>query len=199
MIELPEMEKGDFRIEKFVVSKEQAEFHNLREMIKGSRHITGGRFVTPGTYTRLVRKSNKTVVMSNTPAEMLDHSVFISNAKGHVLINGLGIGYVADACCEKPDVEHVTVVELEQDVIDMVAPILKKKHGNKITIVCHDAHTYTPPRGVRYNCVWHDIWDYIDSDNLPSMNTLHRKYGRRCDYQDSWSRKMALRMRRCLQ
>ena len=34
----------------------------------------------------------------------------------------------------------------------------------------------------------HDIWDDICLDNLETMATLHRKYGRRCDWQGSWKR-----------
>ena len=44
------------------------------------------------------------------------------------------------------------------------------------------------PRDTRYDVVWHDIWDNICADNLPEMHRLHRRYGRRCDWQGSWAR-----------
>ena len=69
--------------------------------------------------------------------------------------------------------------------IKLIAP-----HYNdpRLEIIHADAFEWKPPKGVRYNCVWHDIWDYICTDNLPEMHKLHRKYGRRCDYQESWCR-----------
>ena len=58
----------------------------------------------------------------------------------------------------------------------------------RITELKDNAFEYKLPKGVRYDVVWHDIWDYITSDNLPEMIKLHRKYGRKCDYQESWCR-----------
>ena len=51
-----------------------------------------------------------------------------------------------------------------------------------------DALEYKPPRGEQYDVVWHDIWPNICTDNLPEMHKLHRKYGRRCNWQGSWCR-----------
>lgn len=43
--------------------------------------------------------------------------------------------------------------------------------------------------------VWHDVWDYIDANNLTQMHALHRKYGRRADWQGSWCRDQCERQR----
>jgi hypothetical protein len=145
-----------------------------------------GRAIKPGTYTRLVHK-DRGVIMSDVPAEVDDHRFFISAARGHVLINGLGIGMALNAILQpgRP-VERVTVVEIDQDVIDLVADHYLK--DERVEIVHADAFEYQPPKGIRYGAVWHDIWDEICSDNLDSMKTLHRRYGRRTDWQGSWGR-----------
>jgi spermidine synthase len=123
--------------------------------------------------------------MSDTPAEMRDHYAPARMARGSCLLNGLGIGMVLKAVLKKPEVTDVTVVELSREVLDMVSP----HYGDqRVTFVCADAMTYSPPRGKRYQMVWHDIWDYICADNLPEMRRLHRKYGRRADWQGSWCR-----------
>ena len=85
--------------------------------------------------------------------------------------------------------ERVTVVEVNQDVIDLVGPHYSALYGaHHVEIVHGDALTYQPPKKVRYGAVWHDIWANICPDNLPEMHKLHRRYGRRSDWQGSWSR-----------
>jgi hypothetical protein len=128
------------------------------------------------------------LVMSDTPAEIRDHLSFIRKAAGHVLINGLGLGIVAEACLRKDEVTKVTVVELSEDVIALVGPTLQARWGDRLEIVNVSAFDYKPPKEVRYGTVWHDIWDYICSDNIEGMKKLHRKYGRRADWQGSWCR-----------
>jgi len=132
--------------------------------------------------------------MSDTPDEIHDHSAAIHKATGRCLINGLGLGVVARAMLMKSDVEHVTVIEKSADVIDLISPHLP--HADKLTIVHADCFEFQPRKGSRWNVVWHDIWDDLCEDNLPEMHRLHRKYGRRCDWQSSWGRTYIERHRR---
>lgn len=169
-VDLPEMQNGDWKIHHFSVNSDEAFMSSLR-----------GRGVLAGDYTKITR--NTTLVMSDTPAEMRDHRQAVRNATGSCLINGLGIGMVLKNILLKDDVTDVTVVEISQDLIDMVSPYYQ---DSRVTFVCCSAFDYKPPKGKRYNMVWHDIWDYICGDNLPEMTKLHRKYGRRTDWQGSW-------------
>ncbi|MCV5648158.1 hypothetical protein OFN55_36090, partial [Escherichia coli] len=75
--------------------------------------------IPPGRYRRL--SNGWDVVMSNTPMEIRTCQDFIERATGRVLINGLGLGMVLHAILQKDDVTHVTVIEKEQDVINLVA------------------------------------------------------------------------------
>jgi len=178
-VSLPDIKKGDWTIEKFTVDR--TDFQSL----------FAGRVVPLGeTFTRLCQ--NKTVVMSDTPAERRDHSYAIFKATGSCLLNGLGIGMILKNILKKPDVTDVTVIELSQDLIDVVGPHYTDP---RVTIICADALMYKPPKGKRYNMVWHDIWSFICSDNLEDMKKLHRKYGRRCDWQGSWCRDECERQR----
>jgi len=169
-VTLPEMQKGPWTISKFTV--DQPDFYS---MLRG-RGVPMG-----GTFTKAVR--NGTLVMSDTPAEMRDHRASVRMASGSCLLNGLGIGMVLKNILLKDEVTDITVVEISQDLIDLVAPHYPDP---RITFVCCNAFEYKPPKGKRYNMVWHDIWDYICADNLPEMTKLHRKYGRRTDWQGSW-------------
>jgi len=52
-----------------------------------------------------------------------------------------------------------------------------------------DCLTWKLKRGMRFDYVWHDIWQDICGDNLEQMELLHRKFGKRCgSAQASWCR-----------
>lgn len=189
-VSVPEGIESDWKVERFIVDEQESNWHTLTELLGGM----GGRGCPPGTYTRL--KHHGAVIMSDTPAEIRDHLHAIRQAKGNVLINGLGLGVVLQACLMKTEVQDVIVIELSQDVINLVAPHYKERFGDRITIINADALTWQPPKHVRYGMVWHDIWPTICTDNLPEMHKLHRKYGRRCDWQGSWAREICERVRR---
>jgi len=170
-VNFPEKSQGAWKIDHFTVTGKEFQSFNR------------GRYVLPGTYTRLTR--NGQLVMSDTPDEMRDHLPIVNHAIGSVLINGLGIGMVLKNILLKDIVTEVTVIEINQDLIDLVGPHYV---DHRVTIVCADALTYKPPKGERYNAVWHDIWDNICIDNLEQMKYLHRKYGQYSDWQGSWCR-----------
>lgn len=172
---IPDATSGNWSIQSFEVPKE--DFSQFISLFKT------GRGVPAGKYKRLVRGG--TVVMSNTPDEIRDFSHFTRRAKGSILINGLGMGCVVKVLLEKPEVTRITVIEKSEDVINLIAPYFKDQ---RLVIINADAFEHVPPKGEKYNFVWHDIWDYITSDNLPEMTKLHRKYGRKTEWQDSWAK-----------
>lgn len=173
-VELPNMSKGDWKVENFTLDR--MDFSSF----KYGREIPVGE-----SFTRLLR--GYTCVMSDTPAEQRDHSYAVYKATGSCLINGLGIGMVLKNILIKPDVTDVTVVEISQDLIDLVSPYY---NDDRVTFICNDAFTYKPPKGKLFNMVWHDIWDSICTDNLPEMAKLHRKYGKCAEWQGSWCKEI---------
>jgi len=177
-VTVPAGERGKWRVEKFTITEEASKFATLRSLWQGGRGA-----IRPGTYTKLVCEG-RGVVMSDTPDEMRDHADAVRHARGHVLINGLGLGMVLGAILKKPEVERVTVVELDADVIALIGPHYA---CGRLEIVNASAFDYEPPRGIRYDAVWHDIWDDICTGNLSEMTKLKRKYGSRSDWQGCWS------------
>lgn len=176
-VTVPVGSRGKWAIERFTVSEQEAKFSALRAVVKGRGYVRAG------TYTKLVHQS-RGIVMSDTHDERRDHMFAVHKASGHVLINGLGIGMVLAAILRKQNVERVTVVEIDPDVIALVGPTYLT--DPRVTIIASSALDYRPPKGERYGAVWHDIWDTICADNLPQMTTLKRKYGRRTDWQGCW-------------
>jgi len=194
-VDVPEGESGKWKVVRFTVTEDDIALFNLRASIHG-----GGRFMRPGTYTQLTRSGGgmfgDQIVMSDTPSEIRDHWELMGHAnKGRLLVNGLGLGVVVQAVLDEPAVEHLTVVEKSEDVIALVAAHWRNRYGGRLTVICADALDWTPPKGRKFQAVWHDIWDDITADNLPTMHRLHRKYGRRCEWQGSWCRRECERHR----
>lgn len=186
-VDIPDGKKNNWCVEKFDVGPETAFASLLQD---------GLRPVPQGTYTRLCgpQRGLYEVVMSDTPAEIKDHLDFIWQAQGDVLIHGLGIGMCLQAVARKEEVTSVLVIEKSQDVIDLVAPTYLERFGDKLEIRQEDALTWKPEKGRRWDCVWHDIWYDICAGNYEQMKKLHRRFGRRCDWQDSWSRDQVKRI-----
>lgn len=180
-VAVPAGTSGAFSIEHFTISEEQSARTKIR--------FWRDEYVPAGDYVRLMR--GNTVVMSNTPMEVRTNQQIITRAKGDVLINGLGIGMVLNAILAKPDVRSVRVIEKHAEVIELVGPTYAA--DSRVDIIHADAFDYQPPRGSRFDAVWHDIWDYVCADNLLEMHALHRRYGRRTDWQWSWCREQCER------
>lgn len=162
----------------------------------GTVFNSGRGVLKPGdTYTRLLRKypsGGTSLVMSDTPDEIRDLMSIFHRGKGRILVNGLGIGCVLRGLLAKDTVEHIDVVEVSADLIELMGPYFENE---RVTIHQGDAFTFTWPKGTRWDCCWHDVWDDLSADNLNeyhgranpgSYEKLHRRYGRRCDWQGSW-------------
>lgn len=190
-VHVPEGTSGEWAVERFVVQSERS-IPNLRIA------LAGRMTVPPGTYTRLVsiRRSSgwHDPIMSDTPAECEDLYLLFSQATGRVLINGLGLGVALKGVLALPTVTHVDVVEISEDIIKLVWPTYAS--DPRVKLHRSDAFTMLWPRGTRWNVVWHDIWPTLCSDHLHEMTRLHRKYGRRCDWQESWCRDYMRRLAR---
>lgn len=172
---VPEGRRGPYVVERFEIEHGFGWLHYA---------LQGREPGPPGTYTRLMRDS--TIVMSDTDAELRDHLEFLSRAHGRVLIHGLGLGCALAAILTRECVTAVDVVERDPDVLALVAPHFADP---RVTFHEGDALTFRFPAGVRWNVAWHDIWDTITLNNRPEMIRLHRRYGRRVEWQASWARR----------
>lgn len=176
-VDVPEGTRDHWSVKRVTITEAEAQRANIN---------CHGRPVRAGTITTLMRGG--TVVMSDTHCEKRDHFAPVLNAKGIILINGLGLGMVLNACLLKPEVTRAYVVESSPQVISLVGTHYREKFGDRLTIHCADAMTYKPDHNVTFGMVWHDIWDNICGDNLEQMKTLHRRYGNKAYWQGSWCR-----------
>ena len=147
----------------------------------------GRDYVPAGKYTGL--RINGATMMSDTPKEYADHLDLVRAACGRILIMGLGLGCIAHVLANIEVVDSITIVERDQDIIDMVAPSLEQ-YGEKVTIIQGDAFTVKPDlNGLAnmYDIIWHDIWIDRSEDNQDEMVTLMKQWAGHCEFQDCWS------------
>lgn len=177
LVDVPEGKSGNWEVKRFKPEGSSLAIFNMKN---------AGREILEGTYTQLNHRGS--VVMSDTPAELRDMYPLLRHLTGRMLINGLGLGVAVQGALDQPAVEHVTVIEISPDVIALVGDHYQERCGDRLTIIEADALTWMPPRGTRYDAVWHDIWPNICGDYWPEMKKLHRRYGRRCHWQGTWCR-----------
>ena len=108
--------------------------------------------------------------MTVTPNEIETMRAPIAAAKGKVVTFGLGLGYFAYMAARKDEVESVTVVERDRDVIalfsDYILPQLECRE--KIKVICADAFDFaenTRPNSdfdFAFADIWHDAGDGLE-------------------------------------
>lgn len=197
-VSIPEVETPSLRVERFTVSDDDADRYNLSNAFS----LGASRMVPPGTFTKVSRRDPTTgrwrLWMSDTDAEVIDHLNFyhtvVRMKARRVLINGLGIGMIVRALLQHSFIDHIDVVEIDTEVAEVIGSYYAK--DPRVTIHVADALTIKWPPNTRWDAAWHDIWPTITSDNLEEMSRLHRMYGRRVDYQESWCRWECERERR---
>jgi hypothetical protein len=185
---LPTGSEGPYEVRRFEITKKGAEEFNA-QMAQSENAWARTRQVFPGIHTGLFEpQMGVDPWMSDTPAEVLDHydvMIQIMQRGGRVLINGLGLGMITAFALRLPNVTHVDVVELQDDIIKLVGPHLPEQ--DKLTI--HHASAYDIAwDDERWDVAWHDIWPTITPENLPDMDRLEAKYADRVDHQETWVR-----------
>lgn len=114
-------------------------------------------------------------MMSDTEHERMTNREILYRAKGNVLIAGLGIGMILHPILENENVQSVTVLEKEKDVIDLVSETLPRK---KLQIVNADVFEWSPPKDAKYDCIYFDIW----SDGAADL-TKKERHKLACKYR----------------
>jgi spermidine synthase len=125
----------------------------------------------------LSNKSNE-CIMSNNLFERLTNQNFINTAKGDVIIFGLGLGLIIFPLLEDDEVTSITVIDKSVDIIDNLGPIIKNSDvDNKLTIINGDVFTYYQQlNDVKFDVMYFDYWNIVDSTIRTDMETLKELY-----------------------
>ena len=121
-----------------------------------------------------VLKRRGTIWMSVTPAEQSSIDPYIKKANGKVLTFGLGLGYFPYMCLLKDNVESVTIVEYDKDVIDMFNNYILPQFDTdkRITIIHGDMYDYYNEDFLNsFDYVFVDTWD-TNETGLEMLNKL---------------------------
>lgn len=140
---------GNFHINKVVIPEGKELQHYTRE--KG---MCRSVFLTPYKSVQLL-DSDSSLWMSDTPMEYETNQKAIDQAEGDILELGLGIGLFTYYASKKQIVKSITIVEKEQDVIDLIYPKIKNK---KTKIVRQDAIEYLKTTKNKFDTIHVDIW-----------------------------------------
>lgn len=163
---------GLWKVEKQIVNE------TTRPKMLAWAKVTNEKRPTPpfGTYTILHRKTIDTmdsrygeVVMNDYPNEINTHLEFALKAKGRVLIVGLGLGCVVRGCLVNSQVDHIDVIERDEDVIELCRCGVEDP---RVTIHKMDALEELPAG--HWNYSWVDVWSDPDKQE-PSLRSIHLK------------------------
>jgi hypothetical protein len=143
------------------------------------------------SYTILRRSSMKTmhlddygeVVMEDSIRELRQHLPIWMQAKGRVLVTGLGLGCVVRGLLAKSEVDHITVIEIDRYIATVIGPELTG--SGKVKLIVGDALNVDLP-GERFDYAWHDLW--TDDGNLQIQHArLLFKFKNAVRRQGAWA------------
>lgn len=126
-----------------------------------------GYFEKEFSYPALME--NNTIWMSLDPDEINTMRPYIQKMHGNILVFGLGMGYFPYMASLNKNVTSITIIENNQDIINIFNKYIQPKLDNNITfnIVNSDAFKFIQDNDMsQFNCVFMDIW-HNPEDGLP--------------------------------
>lgn len=142
-------------------------FGGVNDISRYLKPVTGKRFAIITKQTDLIEVSDRPDdfvglydlnflgngdIMCNSKLEKRHNIEFLRKAKGDVLTTGLGMGFILVPLINKPEVTSIDVVELQQEVIDLVAPMLPL--NDKVKIIKSNIMDFVPTHD--YDCMYFD-------------------------------------------
>lgn len=173
--------QGDFELKYLEIMPYELFLYNIPKRIDGVVTIPRvALFTEKFKYPALFQHSIKSTWMSITPNEIFTMEKPIEHAKGKVLTLGCGMGYFAYMASLKDEVESVTVVEVDQQVIDLFETFLLPQFENKdkITVVKSNAVEYiSAMEDGKFDYCFADIWIGIeDIESYFAVKEIGRKF-----------------------
>jgi len=152
---------GNFSINKFVIAK--------GTIIK-TYHPSGFFYDDRlgGDFPVVSLNEDGNILMSDAPMEQESYRFPITFARGEVLIIGLGIGLFSQLLKERnKTVDHITVVELNEEVKSLVWNTAKREN---IELIIGDGKEYLKSAGRWYDYIFVDVWGSVNGTLLDVRN-----------------------------
>ena len=132
-----------------------------------------GYFDHKFSYLALTEGNN--IWMSLNPNEIETMKPYINKAKGNVLVLGLGMGYVPFMLSLKNCVKSITIIEKDQEIINLFNELIYPSFVNKekIKIIKGDAIEFArkSQKEGTYDYIFADLW-HDPEDGLPLFVAL---------------------------
>jgi len=125
--------------------------------------------------------------MSDSNMEIVSNQRFARKARGHVFVAGLGLGLVVQMLMQNYNIESITVMEVNQDVIDVVKPTL---HPDVVVLkgdVWEPSEVLEAQR--QFDSLYFDVWSASGGDNhdeFKELRALYRPYRAKGSYATYW-------------
>lgn len=147
----PEQELGNFRIHRGQYRRGLYEMHGIDDFIFF-------QVVKPIPITYLEERRGKRwhSWMLDDPPHWRAMEIYANNAKGKVLVAGLGLGLYLQALKENKDVERVTVVEQSSEVVQLMESHLPTLPG--FSIALGDFYEFLDKDFTSWDTILVDLW-----------------------------------------
>jgi hypothetical protein len=96
--------------------------------------------------------------MVDDPPHWWSMQDYARNSVGRVLVAGLGLGLVTHELLDNVDVDSITVVERNKDVIDLISPLLPRAEGVKFQIINKDFYDFIHESEEDFDRIIVDLW-----------------------------------------
>lgn len=174
-------EKNWCFVEKTYKSYQAFVYNDLKQLVDGRIIPQIGFFETTYNYPSIEENSREWMLITPNEIETMDKP--INASKGNVLTLGLGLGYYAYMASLKSEVKSITIIENNQEVINLFKKYIlpQFKYKAKIKVVCDDAFNYLINTKENYDFVFADIWHdpsdgidlYLKLKNLEKDNVIY--------------------------
>lgn len=150
----PKKEFGSARIKREKYSR--AYYHNY-----GLRGYEYFEVTKPIPVTNLEIKDDKgnwKIWMVDDPPHWWSMQNYAANSAGKVLVAGLGLGLVTGELLNNIDVDSITIIECNKDVIGLISPLLPKAEDVKFDIINGDFYDFIIETNEKFDRIIIDLW-----------------------------------------
>ena len=168
-IKIPNMKEKRWELKEDKYKPYEAFVYNDLEKMEDNRLIPQiGFFDTEFTFPVVLENNREWMLITPNEIETMEEAV--NEAKGRVLTYSLGLGYYAYMASQKQEVSSLTIVERDENVINLFEKYILPQFENKdkISIINEDAFKYAKNQMNKDNYdfvfvdIWHDPSDGVD-------------------------------------
>ena len=179
-IDLPEASSGKIQIRhRIIPAGKQTPVVGMRQAFLRGTRPSNAVLSEPLLIHELVHKDHG-MWMTDLPEELnqIEELMFTVEPAGSVLVGGLGLGILPTKVAWRAEVDHVTVIELDKDIIKLCA------NGADFDVVEADITNYLRTTSDRFDFYLLDTWQGTNegtwwSETMPLRRLIRQRWGTR--------------------